>query len=194
MDGAGIELLLVVNGSPFEEGKGHVRGELARRRAQDLGAPVAYVNMVGGQDDLVFDGGSFVIAPDGELLASLPQFVEDLLLWDLADDGAATADGASSAAGVAREPLSRRLAPPLHPDEEIYRALETGLAGYVRKNGFRSVVLGMSGGIDSALVAAVAADALGGERVVGVSMPSAHSSDHSRDDAADLAQRIGADY
>ncbi|GAA2722610.1 NAD+ synthase [Cellulomonas aerilata] len=194
MDGAGIDLLLVVNGSPFEEGKGHVRGELAARRAREVDAPVAYVNMVGGQDDLVFDGGSFVVAPDGALLASSPQFVEDLLLWDLPDD-AASADGSRpSAAGAAREPLPRRIAPPLHPDEEIYRALETGLAGYVRKNGFRSVVLGMSGGIDSALVAAIAADALGRDRVVGVSMPSRHSSGHSRDDAADLAERIGADY
>jgi NAD+ synthase (glutamine-hydrolysing) len=192
MDAVGVDLLLVVNGSPFEEGKGHARGELAARRAREVDAPVAYVNMVGGQDDLVFDGGSFVIAPSGELLASSPQFVEDLLLWDLPD---ATGDHDDVDGAAAREPLPRRLAPPLDPDEEVYRALETGLAGYVRKNGFRSVVLGMSGGIDSALVAAIAADALGGgHRVVGVSMPSRHSSGHSRDDAADLAQRIGADY
>jgi NAD+ synthase (glutamine-hydrolysing) len=160
--------------------------------------------MVGGQDDLVFDGGSFVLGRDGATLARSPQFGEDLLLVDLpaqgrdggtdarAEDGA-RADQAPQPAPD-RAPLPRRVAPPLHPDEEIYRALETGLAGYVRKNGFRSVVLGLSGGIDSALVAAVAADALGGDRVVGVSMPSRHSSSHSRDDAADLAARIGADY
>jgi NAD+ synthase (glutamine-hydrolysing) len=194
MDEADVDLLLVLNGSPFEEGKGHVRGELAARRAREVDAPVAYVNMVGGQDDLVFDGGSFVLGADGEPLARSPQFVEDLLLWDLPDAAGGAGAGADARAGAAREPLPRRVAEPLHPDEEIYRALETGLAGYVRKNGFRSVVFGMSGGIDSALVAAVAADAIGGDRVVGVSMPSTHSSDHSRDDAADLAQRIGADY
>ena len=193
MDGTGVDLLLVINGSPFEEGKGHVRGELASRRARELDAPVAYVNMVGGQDDLVFDGGSFVVGADGELLARSPQFVEDLLLWDL-PAGSAPAAHDTSATGRAREPLPRRIAPRLDPDEEIYRALETGLAGYAHKNGFRSVVLGMSGGIDSALVAAIAADALGGDCVVGVSMPSRHSSEHSRDDAADLAERLGADY
>jgi NAD+ synthase (glutamine-hydrolysing) len=175
-----LDLLLVINGSPFEEGKGHIRTELAGRRAAEVAAPVAYVNMVGGQDDLVFDGGSFVIGPDGTVLASAPQFVEHLLLWDLPVRGA--------------EPARGELTPPLDPDEEIYRALVTGLAGYVRKNGFRSVVLGMSGGIDSALVAAVAADAIGGSNVVGVSMPSRWSSDHSKDDARDLAQRVGADY
>lgn len=195
MDEAEVELLLVVNGSPFEEGKGHVRGDLAARRAREVRAPVAYVNMVGGQDDLVFDGGSFVLDADGELVARSPQFVEDLLLWDLpgVPGAAAAAEDAAPPSSTGRPPLPRRIAPPLDPDEEIYRALETGLAGYVRKNGFRSVVFGLSGGIDSALVAAIAADALGGDRVVGVSMPSAYSSGHSRDDAADLAQRIGAD-
>lgn len=176
----GVELLLVVNASPFEEGKGHVRTDLGVRRAREVGAPVAYVNMVGGQDDLVFDGGSFVVAADGTLLASAPQFVEHLLVWDM------PAPGSPATAG--------EIAPPLDPDEEVYRALVTGLAGYVRKNGFRSVVFGMSGGIDSSLVAAIAADAIGGENVVGISMPSRWSSDHSKDDAADLAKRIGADY
>lgn len=175
-----LDLLLVINGSPYEEGKGHVRTDLAGRRAAEVGAPVAYVNMVGGQDDLVFDGGSFVIGPDGTVLASAPQFVEHLLVWDVPARGTAPSRG--------------EMVPPLDADEEIYRALVTGLAGYVRKNGFRSVVLGMSGGIDSALVAAIAADAIGGEHVVGVSMPSRWSSGHSKDDAVDLAQRIGAGY
>ena len=174
------DLLLVLNGSPYEEGKVGLRAQLAVRRAAEAGAPVAYVNLVGGQDDLVFDGGSFVVGADGELLARAPQFVEHLLLWDLPDAG---------------EPAGRgEVAEPLAPDEEIYRAIVTGLAGYVRKNGFRSVILGLSGGIDSALVAAIAADAIGGTNVVGVSMPSTHSSEHSKDDAADLAARIGADY
>ena len=174
------DLLVVLNGSPYEEGKVHVRLETAGRRAAEVDAPVAYVNMVGGQDDLVFDGGSFVVGPDGELLARAPQFVEDVLLWDLPDAGDALIAG--------------RVAEPLEPDAEVYAALVTGLRGYATKNGFRSVALGLSGGIDSALVAAIAADALGGGNVVGVSMPSRHSSDHSKDDAADLAQRIGADY
>ena len=176
----GVDLLLVINGSPYEEGKGHVRSDLAARRAREVGAPVAYVNMVGGQDDLVFDGGSFVVAEDGTPVAGAPQFVEHLLLWDLPDAGQAAEVGV--------------LAAPLDPDAEVYGAVVTGLRGYAEKNGFSSVVLGLSGGIDSALVAAIAADALGGENVVGVSMPSRHSSDHSRDDAADLAKRIGADY
>ncbi len=174
------DLLLVLNGSPYEEGKVGVRAELAARRAAEAGAVVAYVNLVGGQDDLVFDGGSFVVGPDGTLLGRAPQFVEHLLVWDLPDAGDPPRPGA--------------VAPVLEPDEEVYRAVVTGLAGYARKNGFRSVLLGLSGGIDSALVAAMAADALGGAAVVGISMPSRHSSAHSRDDAADLAQRLGADY
>lgn len=180
MDDARVEMLLVLNGSPFEQGKGHVRTELAARRAREVGAPLVYVNMVGGQDDLVFDGGSFVVGTDGTILASAPQFVEHLLLWDLADDASA--------------PHRGEVAPPLAAEEEVYRALVTGLAGYARKNGFASVVLGLSGGIDSALVAAISADALGGSNVHGVSMPSVYSSDHSKDDAADLAARIGASY
>jgi NAD+ synthase (glutamine-hydrolysing) len=174
-----LDLLVVPNGSPFEEGKGHVRTELAARRAREVDAPVAYVNLTGGQDDLVFDGGSFVVVPSGDVVARAPQFVEHLLVCDLPDDGARP---------------TGTLATPLEPDAEVYRALVTGLEGYVRKNGFRSVTLGLSGGIDSALVAAIAADAIGGGNVVGVSMPSPHSSQHSKDDAADTAKRIGADY
>ncbi|MBD8077523.1 NAD+ synthase [Cellulosimicrobium arenosum] len=177
--GNGLDLLAVLNGSPYEEGKGHVRTDLAARRAREVDAPVAYVNLVGGQDDLVFDGGSFVLDRAGDVVARAPRFVEDLLVWDLPDDGAAP-----------RGPVS----PELHADEEVYRACVAGLAGYVRKNGFRSVALGLSGGIDSALTATMAADAIGGSNVVGVSMPSTYSSEHSKDDAADLAKRLGADY
>lgn len=176
----GADLLLVVNGSPYEEGKGHRRTELAARRAAQVDAPVAYVNMVGGQDDLVFDGGSFVTAPDGEVLALAPRFEEHLLLWTLPENGSA--------------PTRGQIAAPMEDDEIVYQACVAGLAGYVRKNGFRSVALGLSGGIDSALVAAMAADAVGGENVVGVSMPSRYSSGHSKDDAADLAERLGATY
>lgn len=180
MDEAEVSLLVVLNASPYEEGKGHQRVELAARRAHEVEAPVAYVNLVGAQDDLVFDGGSFVIATDGRVLTSAPQFEEHLLVWDLLGDDDAPSEG----------PKARTL----DPDEEVYQALVAGLRGYVRKNGFRSVLLGLSGGIDSALVAAIAADAIGGENVVGVSMPSVYSSEHSKDDAQDLAKRIGADY
>ena len=177
MDAADVDVLLVLNGSPYvDDGS----PELAARRAREVGAPVVYVNLVGGQDDLVFDGGSFVVGQDGTVLACAPQFVEHLLVWDLPDEGQA--------------PVRGERVPPLEADAEVYAALVTGLRGYATKNGFTSVVLGMSGGIDSALVAAIAADALGGANVVGVSMPSEHSSEHSRDDAADLARRIGADY
>lgn len=170
----GVDLLAVLNGSPFERGKGERRGELAARLARRLDAPVAYVNLVGGQDDLVFDGGSFALDATGSVTARAPQFAEDLLVWDLGEPG--------PVATVA-------------PDvEQVYRACVAGLAGYVRKNGFRSVALGLSGGIDSAVVAVMAADAIGGAHVAGVSMPSMYSSDHSKDDAADLATRIGAGY
>ncbi|MFN3865485.1 MAG: NAD+ synthase [Demequina sp.] len=185
MDNAGIDLLAVLNGSPFEEGKGHVRTELAQRRARDLDAPVAYVNLWGGQDDLVFDGHSFVVGADGAVLASAPGFADALLIWDLPEPGEPARASAASSSG---------LASPTSDDEQVYRACVTGLRDYVVKNGFRSVLLGVSGGIDSALTAAIAADAVGGENVVGVSMPSTHSSEHSKDDAADLAKRIGADY
>jgi len=177
--GTGVDVLAVLNGSPYEEGKGHVRREKAAHAARRLDAPVVYVNAVGGQDDLVFDGGSFVLGPDGEPVAGSPQFVEHLLLVDLPDDG-------PPARGTVPEPMD--------PDAEVWAALVTGLRGYVTKNGFRSVVFGFSGGIDSAVVAAIAADAIGGENVVGVGMPSRWSSEHSKDDAADLARRIGADY
>ncbi len=180
MDDANIDLLVVLNGSPFEEGKGRVRTELARRRAAEVGAPLAYVNMWGGQDDLVFDGHSFIVAADGAWLANSPGFCDDLLLWTLPDRGAA--------------PQQSTVVDFASDDEQVYNAIVTGLRDYVTKNGFRSVVLGVSGGIDSALTAAIAADAVGGENVVGVSMPSSFSSEHSKDDAADLAKRIGADY
>lgn len=176
-----LDALLVANGSPFEDGKGAVRQRLAKDRAHELGCPVLYVNLVGGQDDLVFDGHSFVVDAAGGLVAAAAGFAEELLLVDLPGDG-----GAPVAA----------VAPPAQTGdvEQMYRAITLGLRDYVVKNGFRKVVLGLSGGIDSALVAAIAADAVGAANVVGVSMPSRYSSDHSRDDAADLAGRLGLDY
>lgn len=175
-----IDVLLTINGSPYEEGKGHTRVELGQRRAHEVGAPLIYLNQVGGQDDLVFDGGSFVIAPDGTLLERSPQFVEDLSYWTL------------PAAG--EEQQTSTVAQVLDPDEEVYTACVLGLKDYMSKNGFKGVVLGLSGGIDSALVAAMAADACGGEHVWGVSMPSMYSSEGSKDDAADLARNLGAHY
>ncbi|RBP99531.1 NAD+ synthase [Bifidobacterium xylocopae] len=176
-----VDLLLTINGSPYEEGKGHVRRGLAARRAREVGAPVVYVNQVGGQDDLIFDGGSFVMGADGRLLQHLPQFKEELGYWTL------------PAAGEEPRPGSH-LASDLEADEEVYRACVLGLRDYMRKNGFRGVCLGLSGGIDSALVATMAADACGGGNVWGISMPSMYSSDGSKDDAAELARNLGAHY
>ncbi|MFC5999318.1 NAD+ synthase [Quadrisphaera sp. GCM10027208] len=201
---AGAELLLVINGSPYERDKDDVRLELVRRHAAQAGCTLAYVNMVGGQDDLVFDGDSLVVDPAGELIARGPQFAEDLLVADL-DLRYSTVDPQTPPPGVRLVEISTEPAEPYQPQQnpcaerlddvgEVYEALVTGLRDYVRKNGFRSVALGLSGGIDSALVAAVAVDALGAENVVGVSLPSSYSSQHSRDDADDLASRTGLDY
>jgi NAD+ synthase (glutamine-hydrolysing) len=201
---AGAELLLVINGSPYERNKDDTRLALAARRAGEAGCTLAYLNLVGGQDELVFDGDSVVVDVRGKVLARGPQFREDLVVVDL-DLAAATVNPVDPPAGVQHvtitpaplapyPPLPAPVAERLDDIAEVYAALQTGLGDYARKNGFRTVVLGLSGGIDSALVAALAADALGGYNVVGVSMPSGYSSDHSRDDAADLAKRIGADY
>ena len=175
-----IDLLLTMNGSPYEEGKTDTRIDLAVRRAAEVNAPMIYLNQVGGQDDLVFDGGSFVVDADGTLLERSPMFMEDLSFFDL--DTTAERQKAGS---IAAKP---------DPDEEVYTACVLGLKDYMAKNHFKGVCLGLSGGIDSALVAAMAADAVGGANVYGISMPSMYSSDGSKDDAADLAKNIGAHY
>ena len=200
---AGAGLLLVINGSPYEVDKDDVRLALCRRRAAEAGATLAYVNMVGGQDELVFDGDSLVVSPDGEVLARAPQFHDDLLVVDLdlpaaqtsrplPSDVDLTVVSPTALPAYTAEPAV--VTPRVPIEEERYTALVVGLRDYVRKNGFTSVLLGLSGGIDSALVAAIACDALGAEHVHGVSMPSVYSSQHSRDDAADLAQRTGLHY
>lgn len=202
---AGAALLLVVNGSPYEVGKGTARLDLVRRRAAQTRATVAYLNTVGGQDELVFDGQSLVVAPDGELLARAPQFEEGSLVVDLQLPAAAAhppepADYAVRRVVLAPEPLPAwaavpgPVAPVLGADEEIYRSLVTGLRAYARKNRFRSVVFGLSGGIDSALIAALAVDALGPDAVHAIAMPSSYSSAHSLSDAEDLARRTGLHY
>lgn len=197
-------LLLVINGSPFEREKDEVRLPLVRRRAAQTGAHVAYLNLVGGQDDLVFDGDSFVVNASGQLLARSPQFLEDLLVVDLdlpasRTNGAQIGDGFTvvQAGGPSRGRVALKTPSPVERNddsrEQIWNALVLGLRDYVHKNGFPSLILGLSGGIDSAVCAALAVDAIGPDRVFGVSMPSNFSSDHSKSDADDLAERLGID-
>jgi NAD+ synthase (glutamine-hydrolysing) len=203
---AEVGLLVNINGSPYERNKDDVRLDLVRRRAAEARSAVVYVNQCGAQDELVFDGDSFAIGADGTLLARAPQFVEGLFLLEL-DLPASTGNTVSQAGelkvGRYRAPLPPRqvsgaLAEPLGiadrlPDEaEVWGALVIGTRDYIVKNGFSSVVLGMSGGIDSAVVAAIAADAVGGVNVHGVALPSDYSSEHSLADAAELAANLGA--
>jgi NAD+ synthase (glutamine-hydrolysing) len=203
-----VGLVVVVNGSPYERGKDDLRGELACRRAQEAGAPLAYVNMVGGQDELVFDGDSLVAATDGSIVARAPLFEEGLIAVDLelaeatssvsgpvdAGDGTSMAVERVELSGRPLEPYEPRepgLAPSLSDEAEVWGALVTALRDYVHKNRFSSVVLGLSGGIDSALVATLARDALGPDAVHVVGMPSRYSSEHSVSDAEELARRQG---
>lgn len=188
-------LVLVPNGSPYERSKDDLRLELVRKRATQIGAPVVYTNMFGGQDDLVFDGDSMVVAKSGELLARSPQFKEDLLIVDIEVEASTAKPDLviSEELSAPSGQVEREIAAPLAETEEIYSALVLGLRDYVGKNGFKSVVLGLSGGIDSALVATIAVDALGKDRVFGVSLPSKYSSDHSKSDAEALAKNLGID-
>ncbi len=198
---ASAGLLLVINASPFERDKDEVRLPLVTRRAQESNTIVAYVNIVGGQDDLVFDGDSVVVDGSGEILARAPQFVEHLLVVDV-DPAAAAGDRLPEGVSRVELALSERQITPLEADvavlpddrEQVWNALVTGLRDYVVKNGFRSVIVALSGGIDSALVTAIAVDALGSDAVNAVSMPSKWSSDHSRSDADDMAERLGFHY
>ena len=205
-DAAEAGLLVVPNGSPYERNKDDVRLELCARRAREGACALAYVNLVGGQDELVFDGDSLVVDADGGLVARASQFEPELLVVDL-DLPLATAQMpapgtrffgltvnrtvVSSEALPPYEPLPPSASPRLDDLAEIYTALVTGLRDYVRKNGFRSVLMGLSGGIDSTLVAAIACDAVGSHNVYGVSNPSQWSTEHSRTDAAELARRTG---
>jgi NAD+ synthase (glutamine-hydrolysing) len=172
------DVALVLNGSPFEVDKDDKRLALVRSLATTQGCAVAYVNLVGGQDDLVFDGDSLFVAADGAVVSRSSQFKSDLMLIDIE----------SKFAGEAITEHQNHKQDDLW---QVWNALTTGLRDYVEKNGFRSVVLGLSGGIDSAVCAALAVDALGSSRVLGVSMPSKYSSDHSKSDAFDSAKRLG---
>jgi NAD+ synthase (glutamine-hydrolysing) len=172
----GVDLLLNLSASPFGKAKASLRHGLAGRAAQRLGCPVVYVNQVGGNDELVFDGASFVVDASGAMVCQLPTCAEDVAVWDAAPDpqrGEATV-----------QPLPS-------PQEQLFRALVLGVADYARKCGFRRALLGLSGGIDSALVAVIAAAALGAEQVQGLLMPSPWSSEGSISDAIALAQRLG---
>ena len=211
---AGAGLLVVPNASPFERGKDEARLELCARRAREAGAALAYVNMMGGQDELVFDGDSIIVDAAGQLLARGPQFEETLLIADLelppADPAVPPGETPADAHDGTTITIHRVILPALPPPPpavsgaaagtiwprlsgtaEIYAALVTGVRDYVRKNGFGSVILGLSGGIDSALTATIAADAIGPDRVHVVLMPSRYSSGHSVADAEDLVKRQG---
>ncbi len=193
---AGAVLNININASPYHRGKIDQRQQMLSERARDNQCAIAYVNQVGGQDELVFDGGSMVFAADGKLISRSAQFVDDLLVTDLelAKSGPDTRPDLIDLSS-SRKTRSPSIVPSISPRcadlEELYGALVTGVGDYVKKNGFSDVVIGLSGGVDSALVAALASAALGAEHVHGVSMPSRYSSEGSRTDAAQLAKNLG---
>jgi NAD+ synthase (glutamine-hydrolysing) len=208
---AGAQVVVTINGSPYHRGKGNVREAMLTTRATSDQVALAYVNMVGGQDELVFDGQSLIVNERGAVIARGKAFEEDLLIADL-DCDAVTRHRQSSASK--HETTSLQVSPveltqlptrpkpalprgtvqPLEDIQEVYGALTLGTRDYVRKNGFTRVVIGLSGGIDSSLVAAIAVDALGAENVVGVTMPSPYSSAGTKRDARRLAERLGIEF
>jgi NAD+ synthase (glutamine-hydrolysing) len=177
----GAKLIVNISASPYHAGKGLEREHMFAQRAREDGTPIAFCGLVGGQDELLFDGHSFLVSHSGETLARAAQFEEDLLVCDVDLDGTPALPSSPP-----------RLTQPIAPAEaEIYAALMLGLRDYVEKNGFSHVVLGLSGGIDSALVACLAADALGAERISAAIMPSPYSSSLTQEDARELAGRLG---
>ncbi|HXH58518.1 NAD+ synthase [Iamia sp.] len=213
---SGAQVVININASPYAEGKLARRERMLATRAADASAALVYVNQVGGQDELIFDGGSMAFASDGTLLARAPQFVEDVLIVDveigsvyrkrLLDPRGRPVDEqlplveVTPTTVVPGEPPAHpdgpvaRQAPTLDPDDEVWAALVTGTRSYVEKNGFSDVVIGLSGGIDSSIVAVLAVDALGAARVHTVAMPSRYSSAHSESDAATLAAHLRVDH
>jgi NAD+ synthase (glutamine-hydrolysing) len=189
-------ILLVANGSPFERDKDGVRLDLARKRVKQLGCPLVYLNMVGAQDDLVFDGGSFALDSSGEVIAKSEQFESSLNIVDIECEIESGSPDLVLSGAINKDKGAARtlISPSLSDEEEIWRALVVGLKDYVFKNGFKSVALGLSGGIDSALTATLAVDALGKESVYGLLMPSKYSSTHSISDAKELAENLGIGY
>ena len=212
----GAQLLINISASPYRIGYGLERERLMAKRAADNNAFLAYCNLVGGQDELLFDGHSLVCSPDGEIIARGSQFEPALIAVDLdlgqvkrlriqdpgrrQEAGEAKSDDElidielTAAQKPVREPVKAFVAEPLKYEAEVYSALALGTRDYVRKNGFRNVVLGLSGGVDSSLTAAIAVEAIGPANVVGVAMPSRYSSGHGLDDAATLAHNLGIDY
>jgi len=199
----GADLVVNINASPYNRGRHAERLAMLRARVAEAGCAIAYVNQVGGQDELVFDGDSLMVGADGTLLAAGAQFETDLLVVDFPLDPARRTARRGALARVvlseapateARPPLPQKpVGPPLPDQAEVYRALVLGTRDYLQKNGFSEVVIGLSGGIDSSLVATIAVDAIGAERVHGISMPSRYSSEGSRHDAELLAERLGID-
>ena len=189
-------LVIVPNGSPYEREKDDLRLALVTKRARQFKAPLVYVNMTGGQDDLVFDGDSLIVNRDGTLISRAPQFASGLYVTDLEIlPRSSEPDCVISEEGhLVAEKEINSIAERLSDEEEVWSALVMGLCDYVKKNGFTSVALGLSGGIDSALVATLAVDALGKDQVYGVSLPSQFSSDHSITDAKSLASNLGIEY
>ena len=189
-------LVLVPNGSPYERNKDDARLALVQKRAEEVGAPLAYVNMTGGQDDLVFDGDTIVVDAQGSVISRAAQFEDQLIVVDI-ESATQTSkpDYVISESGAeASDVVAPAVAPRMSDHQEIWNALVMGLRDYVAKNKFRSVVVGLSGGIDSALVAAIAVDALGAQCVNGVAMPSKYSSDHSVEDATAFAANTGIHF
>jgi NAD+ synthase (glutamine-hydrolysing) len=212
---AGAELIVTINGSPFHAGKAHFRERMVATRAADDVVCLAFINMVGGQDELVFDGGSVIFNERGEVIARGRQFQEEMVTADLDLDAVFRArlqdsrrrkdvlEHEATVPRIALSPVPARraphaiapaVAPPVERVDEVFQALVIGTRDYVRKNGFTRVVIGLSGGIDSSLVAAIAAEALGRENVTGVTMPSPYSSRGTRDDARRLAKNLGIEF
>ena len=208
---AGAEVVVTINGSPYHRGRYAQRSAMLSRRASEHGCFLAYVNLIGGQDELVFDGQSLVFDPRGGLIARAPQFEESLLLVDIDADevGSPDPEGPLARSGLdsigkarryflsgpggapSREPLAPSIAEELHPLTEVYNALVAGTRDYVLKSGFRGAVIGLSGGIDSALTTTIAGDALGPERVTTFFMPSQYTSGQSWDDSKTLTDNLG---
>ncbi len=204
MGRAGADVVVNLNASPYSRRRRTERLAMLRERVVESGCAIAYVNQVGGQDELVFDGASLVVGADGGLLAAGAQFAEDLVVVDVPVRGVGErpdaavpvveVTGPTAGTGDAKPPLPVQPAPaPLSDVAEVYEALVLGTRDYLGKNGFRDAIVGLSGGIDSSLVAAVAVDAIGPDHVRGLSMPSRYSSEGSRTDADDLAHRLGID-